>query len=63
MLLVSEAADVICKDPENALVHPVGEVKELTRHPTMLDRDRAFLEKVRLASLHTVHEITWSQLG
>ena len=63
VLLVSEAAGAICKHMENALIHPVGEVEELTRHLTMLDRDRGLLEKLRSASLCTVHEITWDAAG
>ncbi|MGO9531628.1 MAG: glycosyltransferase family 4 protein [Syntrophobacteraceae bacterium] len=63
VLLVSEAAGAICKHMENALVHRVGEVKELTQHLTMLDRDRALLERLRSASLRTVHEITWCAAG
>ena len=37
VLLVSEAAGAICKHMENALVHRVGDVEELTRHITLLD--------------------------
>jgi hypothetical protein len=48
---------------ENALVHRVGDVATLTEHVSLLDRDRALLEKLRLASLSTISEITWPAAG
>jgi glycosyltransferase involved in cell wall biosynthesis len=63
VLLVSEAAGAICKDGENALVHPVGDVKTLTGHITLLHDNRALLEQLRAASLRTVNEITWAAAG
>jgi glycosyltransferase involved in cell wall biosynthesis len=59
VLLVSEAAGAICRDGENALVHPVGDVEMLSEHITALYQDRSRLQRLRLASLGTVNEITW----
>lgn len=63
VLLVSEAAGAICKHMENALVHPVGDVKALSQHIALLHEDRALLESLRAASLRTAHEITWTAAG
>jgi glycosyltransferase involved in cell wall biosynthesis len=63
VLLVSEAAGAICKHMENALVHPVGDVKMLTEHINLLHDDRALLSRLRVTSLRTVNEITWSAAG
>jgi glycosyltransferase involved in cell wall biosynthesis len=63
VLLVSEAAGAICKHGENALVHRVGDVDELTRQITTLDADRDLLEKLRAASLSTVEQISWRAAG
>jgi glycosyltransferase involved in cell wall biosynthesis len=63
VLLVSEAAGAICKHMENAVVHQVGDVKALSQHITLLYEDRALLERLRAASLNTVHEITWTAAG
>ncbi|HYL83571.1 MAG TPA: glycosyltransferase family 4 protein [Candidatus Angelobacter sp.] len=63
VLLVSEAAGAICKHLENALVHPIGNVKALTEHIALLHKDRSLLRQLRMASLRTVHEITWTAAG
>jgi glycosyltransferase involved in cell wall biosynthesis len=63
VLVVSEAAGAICKHMENALVYPVGDVKTLTQHITMLHEDRKLLETLRASSLSTSHEITWTAAG
>lgn len=63
VLLVSEAAGAICTHMENALVHPVGDVKALTEHITTLHQNRSLLRQLRAASLRTVHEITWMAAG
>jgi glycosyltransferase involved in cell wall biosynthesis len=63
VLLVSEAAGAYCQHMENALVHRVGDVQALSDHITLLDRDRALFERLRDASLRTVHEITWTASG
>ena len=63
VLLVSEAAGAICKHMENALVHQVGDVESLTRHITMIYRDRTLLNRLRTSSLSTLGELTWTAAG
>jgi glycosyltransferase involved in cell wall biosynthesis len=63
VLVVSEASGAYCMHMENALIHKVGDVDTLTRHFTLLNRDRALLERLRAASLSTVQEITWPAVG
>jgi len=61
--LVSEACTDLCRHGENALVHPIGDVKALAEHITMLDQDRSLLEKLRFAGLALAPEVTWSAAG
>src|SRR5579862_312456 len=63
VLLVSRASGAVCSDPENALVHSVGDVRSLTRHLNLLNEDRNLLKRMRAASLATVSEITWEAAG
>jgi glycosyltransferase involved in cell wall biosynthesis len=63
VLLVSEAAGAICSHMDNALVHRVGDVETLAEHINILHQDRQLLERLRAASLHTAHEITWAAAG
>jgi len=63
VLVVSDAAGANCRHLENALVHQAGDVETLTQHLTLLHEDRAFLERLRAASLGSVHEITWTAAG
>jgi len=63
VLVVSEASGAYCTHMENALVHKVGDVSTLARHFTMLHEDRALLERLRIASLSSVQEITWPAAG
>lgn len=63
VLVVSDAAGAICKHMENALVHKVGDVDELTAHLTMIDADRTLLERLRAESLKTTDQITWNAAG
>jgi glycosyltransferase involved in cell wall biosynthesis len=63
VILVSEASGAICQHMENALVHSVGDVETLAGHITRLHEDRAFLAQLRVSSLRTVHEITWTAAG
>ena len=63
VLVVSDASGAICKHLENALVHRAGDVETLTTHLSMLHEDRALLERLRNASLGSVHEITWAAAG
>jgi Tfp pilus assembly protein PilN len=48
---------------ENALVHHAGDVEALTHDFSALNDDRALLERLRAASLSTLHEITWAAAG
>ncbi|MEO7299873.1 MAG: glycosyltransferase family 4 protein [Verrucomicrobiota bacterium] len=61
--LVSEACTDLCRHMQNALVHPIGDVKTLAQHITLLDIDRALLQKLRAAGLNTVPEMTWTAAG
>jgi hypothetical protein len=63
VLLVSDAAGAICRHMENALVHRVGDVSALTGHINMLHQDRAWLARLRSASLSTASGITWTAAG
>jgi len=63
VLLVSEAAGAICEHMENALVHRVGDVSELTQHINLLQGDRKLLQRLRENSLRRVPEITWTAAG
>jgi hypothetical protein len=48
---------------ENALVHSVGDVDELTRQITSVHFDRELLNRLRNSSLRTIDEITWKAAG
>ena len=61
--LVSEACTDLCRHGENALVHPIGDVKALAEHITMLDKNRTLLQKLRSAGLKLAPEITWEAAG
>ena len=63
VLLVSDAAGAVCRHMENALVHHAGDVEALTHDFSVLNDDRALLERLRTASLSTLHEITWTAAG
>jgi len=63
VLVVSDAAGANSKHLENALVHRAGDVETLTQHLTLLHENRSLLERLRTASLASVHEITWSAAG
>ncbi|RSL17389.1 glycosyltransferase involved in cell wall biosynthesis [Edaphobacter aggregans] len=63
VLLVSEAAGAIGRHMENALIHQVGDVPALAQHFTMLHEDRVLLERLRIASVAGVSEITWTAAG
>jgi len=63
VLLVSEAAGALCTHMENALVHKVGDVEQLTSHLNLLDQDPGMLERLRAESLRTIDQITWSAAG
>jgi glycosyltransferase involved in cell wall biosynthesis len=61
--LASEACTEICKHMDTGLVHKVGDVEALSQHITMLNEDRALLERLRAASLKVAPEITWTAAG
>lgn len=63
VLLVSDAAGAICKHMENALVHRAGDVSSLSQHISMLYEDRNLLGNLRLNSISSIGEITWSAAG
>src|SRR5581483_2309251 len=63
VLLVSEAAGANCQHMHDAMVHRVGDVGTLSAQITMLDKDRRFLQKLREASLSTMHQLTWIMAG
>jgi glycosyltransferase involved in cell wall biosynthesis len=63
VLLVSDASGAVCRHMENALVHSVSDVKTLADHFTLMDKDRALLQRLRASSLSTAHELTWSAAG
>jgi glycosyltransferase involved in cell wall biosynthesis len=61
--LVSEGCTDICRNMENALVHSIGDVQTITRHLTLLHENRNLLERLRLAGLRNVPDITWKAAG
>jgi glycosyltransferase involved in cell wall biosynthesis len=61
--LVSEACTDVCKHMENALVHPIGDVKTLASHITMLHENRELLARLRAACLRAAPTLTWSAAG
>lgn len=61
--LVSDACTDLCKHMGNSLVHQVGDVSALARHITMLHDDRTLLERLRIAGLRAVPDITWKAAG
>jgi glycosyltransferase involved in cell wall biosynthesis len=63
VLLVSDAAGAECTHMENGLVHRTRDVDTLSRQITLLHEDRTLLERLRIASLRSVPEITWAAAG
>jgi glycosyltransferase involved in cell wall biosynthesis len=61
--LVSDACTDICRHMDNALVHHVGDVAALTQHITMVDKDRALLDRLRAGALKTAPDVTWTAAG
>jgi glycosyltransferase involved in cell wall biosynthesis len=61
--LVSDACTELCRHGENALVHRIGDVKELAQHITMLYENRGLLEGLRSSGLQSVSDITWMAAG
>jgi glycosyltransferase involved in cell wall biosynthesis len=61
--LVSNACTDLCRDSENSMVHPVGDVAALTGQMTRLDQDRGLLAQMRAAGLAAVPTFTWKTAG
>jgi len=61
--LVSDACTELCRHNENALVHRVGDVKELASHITRLHENRSLLAQLRGAGLSNLNRITWKAAG
>ena len=61
--LASEACTEICSHMKTGLMHRVGDVDSLTQHITMLDEDRALLERLRAGSLDAARAATWTAAG
>ena len=61
--LVSDACTELCVHEQDSLVHAVGDVDALTRHLTLLDRDRDRLAAMRVACLAAAPKLTWEVAG
>ncbi len=61
--LVSDACTELCRHMENAMVHHVGDVEELTKHIDLLNKDRDLLYRLRRAGLLSVPSMTWKAAG
>ncbi len=61
--LASDACTDIFTHMKNGLVHRVGDVDTIAEQITLLDRDRALLEKLRVGALQCSPEITWKAAG
>lgn len=61
--LVSEACTDLCRHQVNSLVHPVGDVKTLADHITLLQQDRELLGRLRENGLNAVPTLTWEAAG
>lgn len=63
VLLVSDGAGAVCRNGENAMLHPMRNTKTLSEQIRHLDRDRSLVVHLRTQSLATVGEITWDSAG
>jgi glycosyltransferase involved in cell wall biosynthesis len=61
--VVSDACTDVCQHMQNSLVHHVGDVEALAQHITLLNEDRALLQKLRLAGLQQRNNLTWDAAG
>jgi glycosyltransferase involved in cell wall biosynthesis len=61
--LASEACSEICEHMKTGLMHEIGDVETINQHITMLHRDRALLERFRIACLNMAPKITWNAAG
>ncbi len=63
VLLVSDGAGAVCRDGEDAMVHPMRNTKILAEQIRQLDQDRLLLERLRAQSLATLDQVTWNAAG
>lgn len=61
--LVSDACTDTCQHMQNALVHPVADVKTLTEQISLLDQDRGLLARLRGEAISSSHSLTWDAAG
>jgi len=61
--LVSDACTDTCQHMQNALVHPVADVKTLTEQISMLDQDRGLLARLRSEAIRSSRSLTWDAAG
>lgn len=63
VLVVSSAAGAVCEHGVNALVHEPGNVVQIANQLSQLDQDRAFLQRLRKASMAGTSELSWRSAG
>jgi glycosyltransferase involved in cell wall biosynthesis len=61
--LVSDACTDLCRHMDNALVHRVGDVDELTRQITAVYENRELLARLRESGTRFAPECTWRAAG
>jgi glycosyltransferase involved in cell wall biosynthesis len=61
VLVVSEAAGARCVHGIDGLVHTPGDVRTLTEHIQLLDRDRSLLARLGTAAARSARELTWKR--
>ncbi|MBM4305297.1 MAG: glycosyltransferase family 4 protein [Deltaproteobacteria bacterium] len=61
--LVSDACTDLCRDMENGMVHPAGDVKGLTTHINLLHERRDILTQLRDTGLRSIPSISWMAAG
>jgi glycosyltransferase involved in cell wall biosynthesis len=60
VLAVSDRTGAVCDPGRNAMVHPAGDVRTLREQLTALGSESGVLERLREASLASLHELTWA---
>jgi len=61
--LVSNVCTDTCEHMRNALVHSIGDVRELTDHISLLDEDRSLLTQLRDEAIRSSSSVTWDSAG
>jgi glycosyltransferase involved in cell wall biosynthesis len=61
--LVSDVCEGPCRHMENALVHRIGDVAELSKQLTLLRNDPAMLAKLRAGAISSAPGLTWKAAG